>query len=107
MLVGLAGVFAAAVPWIAVIVVDALALIFYLAGGIVSLTSSIYARYLHPPMTHVQALAVWMHNIGGCRAGAICGELKADIAFLFLSLSGYIVAVVLVFVWQRRRQARE
>ncbi|KAF2487025.1 hypothetical protein BDY17DRAFT_319594 [Neohortaea acidophila] len=65
------------------------------------------SHLLAPLRYCIFTLAVWMHNIGGCRAGPICGELKADIAFLFLGLSGYIVAVVLVFVWQRRRQARD
>ncbi|GIZ49826.1 hypothetical protein CKM354_001285000 [Cercospora kikuchii] len=79
-LVGLVGAFVAALPWIAVIVFDALAAIFYIAAGI--------------------NLAVLRSNFGTC--GDLCTKWTTTIAFSFLGLIITVVIIPLVFFARRR-----
>ncbi|KAM3415127.1 hypothetical protein BST61_g10252 [Cercospora zeina] len=79
-LVGLAGAFITALPWIAVVVLDALAAIFYIAAGI--------------------NLAVLRSNFGSC--GDFCTKWTATIAFSFLGLIVTVVIIPTVFFARRR-----
>ena len=99
-LVGLASLFVSAIKWIIVAVVDALAALFFFAGGVVSSCDHECWVGSEQFANKSQALAVCIGKIDGF-SGDLSTKSQADAAFCFLAFLVLLALIALGFVWQR------
>lgn len=105
-LVGLVAIFVAAIPWIAMLAIDGLAAIFFLAAGIVShiAASSYFRQHLEALTFYVtQRAALWLDidRFQTLDGTTFYTRLQADTAFMFLGLLTTFVVAGLTFFWRR------